>query len=327
VSPRRLLPLAAVAAGAIVTSVPAHASPSTTSIEQGYDLGEIQSPRALAMGDAVNALGVSTTALYRNPANLPLARVYHLEGIAAISPEARRQSYGAAAVDSVLNRQRIAGGFGGTWSLMDPDGIHRQWTDLRFALAYPFGDRIAIGATGRYLRVNQAVSTGPLGASYASDGTKDSPLFNQLLFDVGATVLVSDSFRVAGVVHNLPNPGTSLAPLTAGGGIGYGTETFALEADALADFTTWGSTRGRYMVGAELFAGDHVPLRLGYRFDEGSKTHAISAGLGYVDRQWSFEGAVRRDVVGDHPSTMVALTLRYFYDAVGGEMQPGADTF
>ncbi len=45
--------------------------------EQGYDLGEIQSPRALAFGGAEVALGTSTTALFQNPANLPLARVYH----------------------------------------------------------------------------------------------------------------------------------------------------------------------------------------------------------------------------------------------------------
>ena len=39
----------------------AEASPATTTPEQGYDLGEVQSPRALAMGGALNALGTSTT--------------------------------------------------------------------------------------------------------------------------------------------------------------------------------------------------------------------------------------------------------------------------
>ena len=37
---------------------------------------------------------------------------------------------------------RLAGGFGGTWSILDPDRVHRTWTDLRLALAYPLSDRI-----------------------------------------------------------------------------------------------------------------------------------------------------------------------------------------
>ena len=89
--------------------------PSSTSPEQGYDLGEIQSPRALAFGGAQVALGTSTTALFLNPANLPLARVYHFEALAAVSPEAQRQSYGGAVVDS--STSSLAGGLTGTWNL------------------------------------------------------------------------------------------------------------------------------------------------------------------------------------------------------------------
>ena len=55
------------------------------------------------------------------------------------------------------------------------------------------------------------------------------------------------------------------------------------------------------MLGGELFLGGHVPLRLGYRYDDGTKTHAISGGLGYVESSWSFEVSGRHDVVGDHP--------------------------
>src|SRR5271165_5964675 len=97
----------------------------STSPEQAYDLGEIPSPRPVAMGGALNALGVSTTALYLNPANMPLARVYHIEALAAFSPESSRQTYGAAIVDSLLNTAHLSGGVGGTWSQLDPSGIDR----------------------------------------------------------------------------------------------------------------------------------------------------------------------------------------------------------
>jgi opacity protein-like surface antigen len=299
------------------TGQSALASPSTTSPEQGYDLGDIEAPRSLGMGGALAATGVSTVGLYLNPANMALAQVYHLEGIAAFSPEARRQSYSVGAVDSILNSGHLAGGLAGSFSSMDPDGIDRRWTDIRGGLAYPFGDRLSIGASVRSLRVQQATGVGPFGASYASDGTSGSPLFNQILFDIGATLSITEALRLGIVGKNLTNPGTSFAPTTLNAGLGYTVHQFTLEADGLADFTTWQSTKYRVAVGAELFVADHFAIRLGYRYDEGLKTNALSGGLGYVDQRWSIEGSVRRDVTGDNPSTMMSIALRYFVDTMG----------
>src|SRR5262249_48843299 len=100
------------------------ADPSSLVPEVGYNYGEIESARATAMGGAMRALGNGTTALYSNPAGMTLTRVYHLEGMAAIWPESRRQSYGAAAVDSVTGR--LAGGLAGQYGSLDPDGIQRK---------------------------------------------------------------------------------------------------------------------------------------------------------------------------------------------------------
>ncbi len=294
--------------------------------EQGYDLGEVQSPRALAMGGALNALGTSTNAIYLNPANLPFARVYHFEVLAALSPEARRESFGGAVVDS--STSRLAGGFAGTWNQLDPDGIHRQWTDLRLALAYPISDRIAVGLTGRYLRVDQGVSAGPLGASLVSDGTRDGPIFNSFTFDAGLTVAPVNELRIGLVGHNLTNPG-AIAPTTLAGGVGYTSGPFSLEGDLLGDFSTWGRMRPRFMVGGEYFLAGHVPLRVGYRYDDGSRTHALSAGVGYVDRRWSVEIGGRRDIIGELPATFIGLGVRYFYDTLGAGDTPAdqPDTF
>jgi opacity protein-like surface antigen len=302
----------------------ASASPSTTSIEQGYDLGQIQSTRTVGMGDALNASGSSTSALYLNPANLAVARVYHFEGIAAFDPEARRQSYGGAIADS--NTSSVAGGFAGTWNVMDPDGINRRWADLRLGLAYAVSDKLSIGVVGRYLRLEQQISSGPFGASYASDGTPTDPLFNAFTFDIGATVTPVDGLRIGVVGHNLSNPGTSLAPTTVAGGISYYNDTLVIEGDALVDFTTWGSTKQRYQLGVEYFAASHFPIRAGYRFDEGTQTHAISGGLGYVDKQWGLEASVRQDLVGEHPATLFVLGLRYFIGTSDGGSSPNGDT-
>jgi opacity protein-like surface antigen len=306
----------------LTTAGRALADPAPTSPEQGFDLGEIEGARALAMGGAQNALGTSTGALYQNPANLAMARVYHFEGIATLAPQARRQSYGGAVVDSVTNK--LAGGFAGTWNTLDPDGLRRTWTDLRLGLAYPVSDRISLGATGRYLRANQAVASGPLGASLASDGTSGQALFDGLTFDAGITVVPAQSIRLGLVGHNLTNPGSGLVPTTLAGGIGFLFGDLAAELGGLADFSTYSRTRARLNAGLEYFAAGHFPLRIGYRYDEGQKAHSGSAGLGYVDRKWSFEISLRHEFT-DASSTFITAALRFFYDAGHGGAQDEPD--
>jgi opacity protein-like surface antigen len=306
-----------LALAVLASSARARADQAQTSPEQGYDLGEIQSPRAVAFGGAQVALGTSTTALYGNPANLPLARVYHFEGFASVNPESRRQTYGGGVVDSTTSR--LAGGVAGSWNLQDPDRIDRTWTDLRLALGYPLGDRFSVGITGRYLRLDQAANVGPLSFDTTPGQVISGagPILNAITFDLGATLVPLDGLRVGFLGRNLTNPGTALAPTTLQGGIGYGTELFSIEGDVLGDFTTWKSTRARYMLGGEIFLAGHVPLRLGYRYDDGAKTHALSAGLGYVEKAWSFEVGVRHDVAGPLPATLIVASVRFFYNPEG----------
>jgi hypothetical protein len=315
---RATLSLATLAAVCATPRV-ASADPSSTTIEQGYELGEIQHPRSLAMAGAQEAWGGSTTAIFVNPANLTLYRVYHLEGLAAFGPEARRQSYGAAIADS--STSRLAGGFGGTWNSMDPDGIKRQWADLRLAVAYPIGDHLSVGVTGRYLRATQRTGAGPFGASLASDGTAGDPLFSQFTFDAGIAASITDQFRLAVSGRNLTAPDTGLAPTVLAGGMGFSNQTVTVEADSLIDFTTFGEARARGMLGGEVLLADRFPLRAGYRYDAGMKTHAVTLGGGYVDRQFSIEVGGRRDIVADHPATMIGVGIRFFIGGGGGESQ------
>jgi hypothetical protein len=316
---RRCAPAIAATVAALVGSIPARAGAQptiSTSPEQAYDLGQIPSARAVGMGDALNALGVSTTGLYLNPANMPLARVYHIEALGAYSPEAKRQTYGLGIVDSVENSSHLAGGLGGMWSEIDPSGLHRLWTDVRGALALPLGDHLSLGATGRWLRVDQGLAEGPFGKSLPSDGTPNGPLVNLFTFDAGATASIGDSLRIGLVGHNLINA-NALAPTWGAAGVGFQTSLFAVEADGMLDFTTYSSVQGRVMLGGELFLADRYAIRAGYRYDTGLKVSTPSLGLGYIDPRWSVELAVRHDLVADHAATLGVLSLRYFYDATG----------
>ncbi len=300
---------------------PASADPMSISPEQAYDLGEIPSARAVAMGGALNALGVSTAAVYLNPANMPMARVYHIESLTAYSPESTRQTYGLAIVDSLLSSTRLAGGLAGAWSTLDPDGIHRTWTDVRGGLALPFGDHFSLGAMLRWLRIEQAASSGPFRNSPASSGTANGPIFNALTFDAGAN-LSFDSFRIGLSGHNLTVPRTALAPTTGALGIGFYTPAFALEADGLLDFNTYATVQGRIMAGGELFLADRYAVRVGWRWDSGTRLHTPSIGVGYIDPRWSVELAFRHDIVSEHAASLGVLSLRYFYDPTGATASP-----
>jgi opacity protein-like surface antigen len=314
---RPVPPLAVAIAcwGASTTSASrASADPAKTSLAQNYELGEIQTPRAMAMGGNLYALGTSTTGLYQNPGQLPLARMYHLEANASFAPEAGRQSYGGAIVDSMTSK--IAGGVAYAWTQMDPEGVRREWHDLRLSLAYPFTDRIALGVTGRYLHTDQPIARGPFGVSLASDGTPKGPLFNNVTFDVGLALALSDNFHLGVVGKNLTNPGNGVAPTLAGGGIGFTMKDVSIEIDGLADFTSWGTPKPRISGGVEVFLLDRVALRAGYRYDGGVNVHALTFGLGYVDRKWSIEAGGRRDLSGPTPTTYIGIGLRFFYDGV-----------
>ena len=240
-----------------------------------------------------------------------------------MAPEGLRQSYGGAVVDS--STSRLAGGISGTWNLQDPDGINRSWTDLRLSLGYPLGDRFGVGGTARYIRLDQSAtpSTGPLGASFASSGTSDGgAILNAITFDLGATLIPAEGFRIGAVGKNLTNPGTGLAPTTVQGGSATDRRSFLWKADALADFTTWEVDPQALHVRRRRCSSEGTcRCASAYRYDDGTKNHALW-GLGYIDKSWSFEVGARHDIVGEHPDTMISLSIRFFYNPEGTSGSP-----
>lgn len=248
------------AACVLLASRPARAEKSGLPPEVGYSYGQVEDARTAAFGGGLTALGTGVSGIFGNPAAIGASQVYHVGALASVWPEARRQTYGAAAVDSVTTR--LAAGVGFAWTDQDPDGLKRRSSDLRIVLAYPFSDKVSFGVAGRYLKLTQD-GLGPLGQSYPSGGLRGEPIVNTWSFDAGLTLRPSKNFGIGAHGSNLSNPGTGYQPTTAGGGIGLGNENIAFEIDAVADFTTFGRTTARVMGGLEYLAGDHVPLRLG----------------------------------------------------------------
>ncbi len=281
----------------VTWSSDAAAEPSPEVPEVGHNYGEHETPRMTALGGATRAGANSLSALYSNPANMAAAQVYHVGAFGQIYPEARRQSYGGAIVDSLISSTGLAGGLGGVWTMQDPDGIRREWMDLRFGLGMPLGDTFLLGLTAKYVTLQQN-GTGPLGASEASGGLPDTNIIQTVTFDAGATLRPVDELYISVTGQNLTNPETTLLPLMGGAGIGYITPEFGIMGDLVLESRTYEKTRLRANVGGEVLLADRIAVRGGYRFDQGLESHAISGGLGYVDPRYAIDLALRRGVSG-----------------------------
>ncbi len=280
--------------------------------------GENETARSAGVSGAVRGWGSGTTAIFYNPANLAESQAYHLEGIVQLTPEASRQAYGAAIMDSITNR--LAGGVAFVGSFIDPDGLNRQTMDGRLALAYPISDKFLVGLGGRYFRGTQ-LGIGQFGNSKFSGGLLDgtggrSPFVETFTFDAGLTLRATEGLSISVVGQNLTFPNNGVLPTLLGGGIGYAASGFMLEVDGAADMSSWGKPTARVMAGGEYLIAGMLPLRVGYRFDQGAEQHSVSVGFGYISREFSIEGAVRR-AIDDRGPTTVVLGLAYFLESSG----------
>ncbi|MFO0760903.1 MAG: hypothetical protein U0359_30785 [Byssovorax sp.] len=334
-APDRLRPSALLAGAALVASTlagrPAAADRCTSFYDPArlptpiiYNYGENETARSAAMGGALRALGNGTTGVFLNPASMVQSRVYHIEANAQFTPETTRAVFGGVVVDSVTSR--LAGAAAINGGFMDSCGVDRSMLDVRSAIAYPIGDRLLLGVGGRYLKATQTPHLSPFGeADPVAGGLVDpaaSPptrfaLLNTFTFDVGLSVRITDGLYVAALGQNLTYPNTGLLPTMVGGGLGYGNQNLTVEVDGLADFNSWGKPTGRFMAGAEYLLVDHVPLRLGFRYDQGNKIGTmISGGTGYIGQSFSIEASVKRSLTNPG-ATALLFSVAYFLESAG----------
>ena len=309
------------------TSVAAEPSELPPQFSQNY--GQTETPRSAGLAGAANGLGSGISAPLFNPANMGIARTYHIGALAQFTPESARQLYGGAIVDST---RRWAGGVAVLGGFMDPDGIDRSQIDVRLALAFAVSSRFHIGLAGRYLNLDQE-GLGPLGDSRASGGLLDTEaeepgreaLVSTITFDAGMTVRATEALHLSIFGKNLSYPNNGLSPTIVGGAIGYGTKDISIEIDGLADFNSYSKISQRFMAGGEYLIADRVPLRVGYRFDmmagSGfSHSHQVGGGIGYVEPRFSVEASVRRTVSGPS-ATNIIVGVSYFLESLGLPVQ------
>lgn len=278
---------------------PAGVAPREDTYETARGLG-------MGMGGRAGATGINAVAY--NPANLPLVPLYHLEGYAAYFPGSGTVSFGSAVADSITNR--LAAGisaraiFGGADG--DDESHHYRGYDGRLSLGFPLSDRIAIGLSGRYMQFRSR-------ARNTAGERVGSTNLRAFTLDAAARVTPLEGLHVSAIGYNLLRTDSPLAPLQLGGGVSYTIrEVVTLAGDAFADLTTFDETRVIFGAGAEVLLGEKIPLRVGYRRDDGRGLDQITAALGYVDRQLGADLALRQDIGGDGPRRSELLfSFRY----------------
>ncbi len=303
-----------LSAASVSVSVSVSVANAAVPAEIAFDRGTIETPRMVAMNGGLRASSQSLTALFTNPANLAAVPLYHVGAIVDIWPQADRQTYGGGIVDSLTSRWGLAMGFGGAYTRLDtrdygggtelsPEGYGLSDTDLRLGMAFPFSEKFRLGVTGRYLTLSQN-GTGPLRASPVSGGLVDSDIVVDVTLAAGVTVQPTENFAISVVGDNLTNPGNGFMPLQVGGGLAFMTTDFVIEADMVADMTTYVDTTYRAIGGVEFLLGNYYPIRASYAWDGGPDTSSIAGGIGYSDRSFTLELGVRQIVDGPSSTTI-----------------------
>ena len=253
--------------------------------------------RGMALGSGSRASALGTSAVVYNAANLPLARLYHVESLFGYLAGENAYTLGAAVADSVSNR--VAAGmvmrrfFGG--GLRPYDG----W-DGRMSLGMPISQSIGIGISGRYFK---------LSPSNQSTSFRTRKGFTM---DVAVRITPTDGLHIAALGYNLINRHTSLAPTLLGGSASYSfSDRFSVGADFMADITTFDHATYIAGGGVELLIGDSLPLRMGYRHDTGRGAGRLTGSIGYVDQTFGVDLAFQQPVTGPDSGTELLLSVRY----------------
>jgi hypothetical protein len=276
-----------------------------------HNYGEIETARSAGLAGAARAIGNGTAGLFLNPASIALNRLYHIEGIFQMTPEAGRYVGGGAIVDSIMNRYGLAGGLAVSYGVLDAGEADWSTFDLRTALAYPISDKLFLGVAPRYASITHALP------GLKKDEEARSQLnLHAFTLDAGVTVKPTDSLHISIVGHNVVSNHWGTFPIVVGGGVGYATDLFAVEVDGVADLDSYEGVTARVMGAGEMLAGEHYPIRLGYRYDQGANLHAISAGIGYIGTEFALELSARR-TIADPGATTVVLGLAYYVETTG----------
>jgi hypothetical protein len=268
-------------------------------------------PRALGLSGAMVASPASTSAIYFNPATIVMTPLYHIEGMYQYAVREKMHMGGVAIVDSVTTV--VGAGLSFNYSGIDQTRTEYKSYDVRLALSGAIGKIFFLGATGRYLRLEQNLNAnkwGPVGTpALPASGSQQVDGFT---FDAGAALKLGEILSLGIAGCNLTNTESVFAPIELIGGISLSPlEMLLLELDVESDFTSHDDPAVVIRFGGELFLAGSVAIRGGYSHDFFFNINGISAGLGYVHSRFALDAGFTQEI-RENGRIAFALGIKFF---------------
>jgi hypothetical protein len=271
---------------------------------------EFEGTRAEGMGGATRAWALADSAPLLNPSGMSLVKAYNVEASYAYGSRLSNQFIHASIVDST-SALGLAGGLYYTYHLDDHGGDeHGHDHEAGVALSLPIGSYLALGATGKWFRL-QGADTGP---GQSSGG---------LTFDVGATIRPLPILSLAIVGVNLSDLNNGQAPQM----LTYGAAFIPLPSLVLALEGVTSYTRdavsGRRGTGVRLGGESAMAQRAAFRLGGGTDpvlgVGYLSAGASLISEVAAVDVGLRGDLfpidTGSARNVVLGVSLRLFVGA------------
>jgi len=261
----------------------------------------LETPYTLGMGTGARAGATGTSALAYNASNMGATNAYHIEAFSQVIPGGGDAYWtiGSSVTDSSTSKYVSLGtSFRGIFS--GTDRRYSGW-DWRTAIGVQAIEQLGLGLGVRWGRMN----------AETSEGERLGPSFSGVTLDASLTITPIPMLKLAGLGYNLIKTHSSLAPQMAGGSASLvPVEAFTIGADVLVDLSTFEDPELLIGFGAQFIAGEMVPLRFGYRRDNGRELNAITAGAGFNKGKFGIEASIRQ-TLGSEKETYLVVTTRF----------------
>jgi hypothetical protein len=292
-------------------------SPRTGYAEPVVREARIESARGTALGTGARASSASTQAMADNVANLSAGHVAHVETLYSYQPQLKSMAAGASIVDGMTSGY-LAAGLAARWLF---SGKSSGW-EGRVGLGVPIGEMLSLGLAGRFSNItihDKKARAENWDAPEPEEGEDPAPADHRyklkaFTLDAAVSLHPIPGLSLSALGYNLINTKSPLAPLLVGGSLSFGRETFSLGTDVLVDLNQHKEFSGAKLQvggGIEYLTQGVAPLRAGYLYDQGRKQHAISAGIGYMNKQFSIQLSLRQYVAGSKDTTLFSA-IQYF---------------
>ncbi|MEM8609141.1 MAG: hypothetical protein AAGF92_18710 [Myxococcota bacterium] len=265
----------------------------------------LETAYTLGLGTGVRAAATGTAALALNTSNMGATRGYHIEAFSQLIPGDGDTYWtiGSSVTDSATSK-RIALGTSMRGVFSGTDRQYDGW-DWRTGVGIQAIPQLGLGLGVRWARLR----------SKTFEGQRTGPTFNGVTLDASLTVTPLPILKIAGLGYNLVKTNSSLAPQMAGGSIAIvPVESFTAGADVLVDLSTFEKNELLIGFGAEFIASERVPLRIGYRRDNGRSFNQITAGAGYLQGRFGIEFSLRQTLGSVNKETYMIVQTRFVVD-------------